>query len=176
MSLGPDEDMPEAGPASIHPVAMRVFGLRRAEIPTISPKHPALATLEIYTLPRNVRRAFAVPDAVEILWHYRNAVFVWAERGPNGWSVYRNIFGSITYWSGPNLSPPALHGACVDPTYDMFRLINGILVGEASLDQDALDDLGRLIILGDNHRAPRQEAEWDESFLWMALPWRTKHF
>ncbi len=176
MSLEPDEDMPEAGPASIHPAAMWVFGLRRAETPTISPKHPALATLEIHTLPRDVRRAFAVPDAVEILWHHRNAVFVWAERGPNGWSVYRNIFGLITYWTGTEASPPALYGACIDPAYDMFRLINSILVGEASLDPDALDDLGRLVILDANQRAPRQEAAWDASFLWMALPWRTKHF
>jgi hypothetical protein len=173
----PDDDMPEAaGPASIHQVSMRIFELCKAEVPIIPPEHPTLASLEINALPRDVRKAFAVPDAVEILWHHRNAVFVWAERGPNGWSVYRNIFGSITYWSGPNLSPPALHGACVDPTYDMFRLINNILVGEASVDPDALDGPGRLIILGEDHRAPRQEAAWDESFLWMALPWRTKHF
>jgi hypothetical protein len=175
--LGPDEDMPEAtGPASIHPIAMRIFGLCKAETPIIPPEHPTLATLEINALPRDVRKAFAMADAAEILWHYRNAVFVWAERGPKGWSVYRNIFGSIIYWSGPNLSPPALYGTCVDPAYDMFRLINNILVGEASLDPDALDDLGQLIILGDNHRAPRLEAEWDESFLWMALPWRNTHF
>lgn len=176
MSLGPDEDMPEAGPASLHPVAMRVFGLRRAETPTISPKHPALATLEIHTLPRDVRRAFAVPDAVEILWHHRNAVFVWAERGPNGWSVYRNNFGSVIYWSGPDSTPPALYGACFDPAHDMFRLINNILVGDASVDPDALDGPGQLFILGADHRAPRQDAEWDESFLRMTLPWRAKHF
>ena len=176
MSLGPDEDMPEAaGPASIHQVAMRIFGLCKAETPIILPGHPTLATLEINALPRDVRKAFAVPDAAEILWHHRNAVFVWAERGPNGWSVYRNIFGLITYWSGPNLSPPALYGACVDPAYDTFRLINNILVGEASLDQDPPDDLGQLVIFGADHRALREDAEWDESFLWMTLPWRSKH-
>lgn len=175
--LGPDEDMPEAtGPASIHPIAMRVFGLRKAETPIIPPEHPTLASLEINALPRDVRKAFAMADAAEILWHHRNAVFVWAERGPNGWSVYRNNFGWITYWSGPNLSPPALYGDAVDTAYDLFRLINNVLVGEASLDQDPPDDLGRLIILGEDHRAPRQEAEWDESFLWMTLPWRTTHF
>jgi len=170
--LGPDDEMP----ASIHPIAMRIFGLRRAETPIFPPELPALATLEIHSLARDVRTALAMADAAEIHWLHRGAVFVWAERGLDGWSVYRNNFGLVTYWCGPDSSPPALRGACIDPAYDLFRLINSVLVGEASFDSDALDGPERLVVLDADHRAPRQEAEWDESFLWMVLPWRTTHF
>lgn len=161
--LGDDPFPTDSGPAMDDEEAVDLYGYRLFWSPVYD--HPApepCVVLDVQAA--RIKEAFGHPTASEVHWvRAGGRTKVWAEKSKTGWSVYSQLGEHGVYWSGPLTNPSALMGAEYDAAGDLFRLINNVLVGEASTG--CSEDLGVLHVY-ERANLPRKEpVTWEESYL-----------